>query len=162
MIYWHGSRKHLLALEDDRMPDRIPGDRLSTPIERRPIRAAVAEDDEDIRSLIACALRHDGIAVTEAASGSALIELVAKRVLKKRRLRAPFDLIVSDVRMPGPDGLEILGALRHAGWWTPVILITAFADEHVHAEAYRLGAVAVFDKPFELDALRLLARAIVD
>ncbi len=129
-------------------------------LERRPLRVVLAEDDDDMRSLIACSLRRDGLAVTEVSTGSALLELVAGHLLKGGR--TPFELIISDVRMPGNSGLEILAAIRRAGWSTPVILITAFGDEQVHAEAYRLGAIAVFDKPFEVNALRMLTRAVLD
>ena len=56
--------------------------------------------------------------------------------------------------MPGLTGLDVLAILRCANWATPVILITAFGDEATHAEGRELGAVAVFDKPFNVDALR--------
>lgn len=114
-----------------------------------------------MRSLIASVLRRDGMAVTELRDGSDLLELMATELVKGSH-RAPFDLVVSDIRMPGYSGLAALSALRHAGFWMPVILITAFGDERTHAEAFKLGAVAVFDKPFEIDALRLLARAILE
>jgi DNA-binding NtrC family response regulator len=70
----------------------------------------------------------------------------------------PLDLIITDVRMHGVTGLEILAGLRENDWSTPVILMTAFGDAELHAEAMRLGALAVLDKPFELDALRTLVR----
>jgi DNA-binding NtrC family response regulator len=66
----------------------------------------------------------------------------------------PMDLVISDERMPGMAGLEVLDALRRAGWPTPFILITGFGDQATHASARRLGASAVFDKPFDLDDLR--------
>lgn len=127
---------------------------------RRPVRVVLAEDDDDMRSLIACTLRRDGLAVTEVSTGSEMLDLVGRSLAKSAR-RAPFDLVISDVRMPGRTGLEVLEALRRTGWSTPVILITAFGSDTVHSEAYRLGAIAVFDKPFDVNALRLLARAVV-
>lgn len=130
-------------------------------LQRRAVRVVVAEDDDDMRNLIASGLRRDGMRVTEARDGTELLELMAAQLLGSSS-RQPFDLVVSDVRMPGYNGLGALSALRHAGLWMPVILITAFGDEDTHAEAHRLGAVAVFDKPFDVAALRLLARAIVD
>ena len=66
----------------------------------------------------------------------------------------PADVIVSDERMPGVLGSEVLAGLREAQWPTPFILITGFGDEKTHQEAFRLGASAVFDKPFDLDDLR--------
>jgi DNA-binding NtrC family response regulator len=63
-------------------------------------------------------------------------------------------LIISDVRMPGVSGLDVLATLRREDWSTPVILMTAFGDLETRAEARRLGAKALFDKPFDVDDLR--------
>ena len=63
-------------------------------------------------------------------------------------------MIVSDVRMPGLDGLSVLRALRRHPWCPPVIIITAFGEAGLHEEALRLGATTVLDKPFEVDRLR--------
>ena len=52
--------------------------------------------------------------------------------------------------MPGCSGLDLLACLRHFDWNTPVILITAFGNAETHDQARRLGAFAVFDKPFDL------------
>ena len=70
-------------------------------------------------------------------------------------------LIVTDNRMPGCTGLELLTALRAAHWETPVILITAFGSAATHRHAAALGATAVLDKPFPLDQLRALVRDTV-
>jgi len=56
--------------------------------------------------------------------------------------------------MPGLTGLDVLAILRCANRTTPVILITAFGDEATHAEGRELGAVAVLDKPFNVQELR--------
>jgi DNA-binding response OmpR family regulator len=50
-------------------------------------------------------------------------------------------------------GLDVLTELRWDDWAIPVILITAFGDEDTHAEGERLGAAAVFNKPFDIDSL---------
>ena len=64
------------------------------------------------------------------------------------------DLVVSDVRMPGQTGLDVVRTLRSWGWTTPVILITAFGDESTKCEAQSAGATVLFSKPFDLDDLR--------
>jgi CheY-like chemotaxis protein len=74
---------------------------------------------------------------------------------------APPDLIVSDVRMPGCTGLEVLARLRQRGLECPVLLLSAFADAETHAEARRLGARALLDKPVDLDVLRAAVDAAV-
>jgi CheY-like chemotaxis protein len=74
---------------------------------------------------------------------------------------AAFDLVISDVRMPGLTGIEILeGMYKHKGF-PPVVLITAFGDEETHEQAHRLGAVAMFDKPFDIDELIAKVQEIV-
>jgi DNA-binding response OmpR family regulator len=127
--------------------------------ETQPVHVLLAEDDSDMRNLVASNLRRAGVVVIEARTGAELLRLVSSHLLR-RTDEFTVDMIISDVRMPGKSGLEILAELRAAGCWTPVILITAFGDEALHAEAYRLGAVAVFNKPFDVKALSALVRAI--
>ncbi len=56
--------------------------------------------------------------------------------------------------MPGFTGLQILHGIRRSDWSTPVILITGYGTEEVQKEARRLGALAFFNKPFDVDDLR--------
>jgi CheY-like chemotaxis protein len=121
----------------------------------RPVRLVVAEDDREMRVLVAEALRRDGYQVLEATNGSELVDLLGSAVLRGHDLE-PIDLIISDIRMPGWNGLAVLRHLRRADWAMPFILITAYGDNDTHQEAKRLGAVAVFDKPFDIDDLRTL------
>jgi len=119
----------------------------------------LAEDDRDMREMIATVLTAEGYEVIEARDGSELLSRL-QEVAKQPRGRETLALIISDVRMPRLDGLDMLAALRCARWYTPVILITAFGDEEVHREAHDLGAVAVLDKPFSLANLRSLVHQI--
>jgi len=125
-----------------------------------PARVLVAEDDDDMRRLVVRALREEGFDVVDVRSGWELLDYVGLQIELHGRGGPPPDLIVSDVRMDGVTGLEVLAGLREASWSTPVILITAFGDAELHAEARRLGALAVFDKPFDLRDLRKLARTM--
>ncbi len=122
----------------------------------RATRVALAEDDVHFRRLIAAALRNDGFDVLEVSNGRDLLQRVASRMLNPNR-EPPLDLIISDIRMPLMTGLNLLAGLRNADWDIPVILMTAFGDESTHEEAKRLGAGAVFDKPFRIDDLRTAA-----
>jgi CheY-like chemotaxis protein len=119
----------------------------------RPPCILVAEDDEDIRTLIAIALRRDGYDVIEARTGAELLEHIGSSMLFGDAFPPP-DVIVSDVRMPGFTGLEVLAGLRDANWHTPILLITAYGNDETYEEAARLGASGVFDKPFDMDDLR--------
>lgn len=124
----------------------------------RPGRILVAEDDDDMRSMLASALRRDGYEVIEVETGDRLLQELGTELLDGSTTRP--DLIVSDIRMPGCTGIEVLAGLRRADWATPVILITAFPDGHTHSDATRLGAL-VFDKPFDLDDLRVAVSTII-
>lgn len=117
-----------------------------------PFRILLAEDDADMRSVVADALRGDGHEVVELADGGRLLVDIATR-LKDGSGGESLDLIVSDIRMPICSGLQILAALRDAHWRTPVILMTAFGDEATRRHAESLAAV-LFDKPFDIDDLR--------
>jgi CheY-like chemotaxis protein len=116
----------------------------------RPQRILVADDDPDMRALVAFALRRNGYEVAEAGNGMEAIDRIAPTLWTKRD---GFNAIVADVRMPNLTGLDLLAALRCARLETPVVLMTAFGDEEVRAEACSLGATAVLDKPFNLDEL---------
>jgi two-component system response regulator (stage 0 sporulation protein F) len=126
--------------------------------DRTPLRILLAEDDFEMRRFLATALRKDGYEVIEAETGTDLLDALTGHLLKPVGPR-PFDLIVSDMRMPGMSGLGILSRLRTQECVTPFILITAFGGYQVRSEALQRGAAAVFDKPFEIEDLR---RAIVN
>jgi CheY-like chemotaxis protein len=112
----------------------------------------VADDDEEMRSLVVEALREDGYQVVQAVDGGRLLVEIAE-CLKLGGGTGSVDLIVSDIRMPVCSGLQILSALRDAHWRTPVILMTAFGDAATRRHAESLAAV-LFDKPFDMDDLR--------
>lgn len=119
----------------------------------RTIRVLLAEDDTEMRRLLATALRREHCEVIEARTGLQLSEQITLANTDSARA---LDLIISDIRMPGRSGLDVLGTLRRSDSHTPVILITGFGDPETHAQAYQLGALAVFNKPFDLDDLRTL------
>jgi len=118
----------------------------------RPARVLLAEDDTELRTLLATCLRQDGYCVVEAKDGDELLQEIGDGLLAAYSVRP--DLIVSDIRMPGRSGIDVLAGLRDAAWETPVVLVTAFGDEETHARAKALGATAILDKPFDVDDLR--------
>jgi FixJ family two-component response regulator len=115
---------------------------------RQPV-ILLAEDDDEMRSLLAGLLEKKGYQVQECINGMQLLEhfgdFADDRQIEK------IDLIISDIRMPGFTGMEILDFLHDNGGFPPVFLITAFGDYRIHAEAERLGVAAFLDKPFDLD-----------
>jgi CheY-like chemotaxis protein len=114
----------------------------------RSLRILLAEHDHHLRRLIALVLRHDGHFVVEAMDGGKLLDVVASLLIDHRR---HYDLIVSEQRLPGIQGLSALSALRTAGDPTPFVLITA--DPDVKAQATRLGAV-VLEQARNVESIR--------
>lgn len=121
----------------------------------RPTRPRVflAEDDEDLRALIALALETDGYEVVQASDGVQLQRLVREQLLEGGR--RPPAIIISDILMPGESGLDVLASIREAHKALPVVIITALTDKDEHQRAVDLGASAVFKKPFEVHDLRM-------
>jgi two-component system response regulator (stage 0 sporulation protein F) len=115
-------------------------------------RLLLAEDDDGLRPLLAERFRAEGFEVIEAEDGSAVVECLAQSIIKGDDERS-FDLIVSDIRLPGLNALDVLRGARRALEATPVILITAFGDQRTRDRALLLGASAVFDKPLDVDDL---------
>jgi CheY-like chemotaxis protein len=114
-------------------------------------RVLIAEDDDEMRRFLAKVLDAAGYAAVECRSG---IDLFARlEAFVGRRAVLDFDVIISDIIMPGPTGLEILEALHDHTGFPPMILITAFGDKGTHARAKKAGAAAVLDKPFGIDEL---------
>jgi DNA-binding response OmpR family regulator len=116
---------------------------------RKPVSILLAEDDREMRRMLSGILAREGYFVQPCADGMELLERLdtsSEKVAERR-----YDLIVSDIRMPGFSGLEILDYVRDSDHQTPVLLITAFGDERTHARAEVLGAAGILDKPFDID-----------
>jgi len=136
-------------MEAHAFADEVPRFRLAA----RPPRILLAEDDPDMRGLVAWALRKDGYEVIEASDGVGLLVECAMRAGDDA-----LDMIISDVRMPDLTALEVLSALRCRDFPTPIVLITAYGDPRTRAEARALGAITVLDKPLDLTKLRATVR----
>ena len=105
----------------------------------------VVEDEPDFRNLVAHELGEEGYGVSVACDGLAALTCLAE---------TEYDVVVTDVRMPGASGLAVLDALGAAR--PPFIVMTAAGDEAVRGEARRLGAIGLLDKPFLPAELSLL------
>jgi two-component system nitrogen regulation response regulator GlnG len=115
----------------------------------------VVDDDRSVRFVLATALRDAGYAVEGFASANDALSALAG-------VPAP-DLIFTEVRMPGDDGLVLLDALKSAHPQLPVIVMSAYTDIASTAGAFRGGAYEFLSKPFDLDAaVALAARALPD
>ncbi len=121
-------------------------------------RILLAEDDLEMRKMLAWSLREEGFDVTECNDGNSLIKRLD--FLDTLGENKRFDLIVSDIRMPGVSGMQVLEDTKDQANFPPMILITAFGDEFTHARAKKFGAM-VMDKPFNIvDMITTIAQII--
>jgi two-component system response regulator PilR (NtrC family) len=74
----------------------------------------------------------------------------------------PADVIISDVKMPDMDGIELLRAVREVSPDTGVVLMTAFASVETAREAFKLGADDFIQKPFDVDELKIIVKKALD
>ena len=102
-----------------------------------PKRVLVAEDDAAMRQLFGRILTEEGLTVVEARDGLAAIARLGER----------FDVVLTDLKMPGADGLEVLRHVQNRWPQTPVIVITAFGSIPGAVDAMRLGAFDYLSKP---------------
>lgn len=104
----------------------------------------VIDDDEALRDSLTFLLRAAQIDAESHASAAAFLEKLPKTSLS---------CIISDVRMPGLSGIDLLKRLRELGIDVPVIVITGHADIPLAVEAMRLGAADFLEKPFDDEVL---------
>ena len=107
----------------------------------------IVEDDESVRSLAARALERAGHRVTLAADGEQGLALILEA-------RGGFDLVVSDIRMPSMDGIEMARSAARRYPHLRILLITGYADQRERAAELSGTIVGVLQKPFTLSDIR--------
>ncbi len=126
----------------------MPGDAAKN----SPVRILIVDDDPGQRSLLNSFLSSQGLATTLADSG--------ERALEKLRMNE-FSMMITDVRMPGISGLELMRRARKENTHLPILLVTAFTDIRDAVAAIRDGAVDYLAKPIDLDQLLSLVRKAI-
>jgi two-component system OmpR family response regulator len=116
------------------------------------MRVLIIEDEPGVARGIGQALTAEGFAVDHRADGRAGLE--AART-------GAYDVIVLDILLPSLNGYRVCGALRAAGNWTPVIMLTAKDGEHDEAEGLETGADDYLTKPFHMVVLVARIRALL-
>jgi DNA-binding response OmpR family regulator len=116
-------------------------------------RILLAEDDGDLRLVLAETLRDQGHQVNEVADGTGLAETLAAALGNGP---PAIDLVVADLHMPGWSPLGVLAALRSRPGFPPFILMSGFGDELERGRARQLGALGLLEKPFSPRALLAL------
>lgn len=108
------------------------------------IRILIVDDEESFVRSLSFALRTEGMDVTGVHSGEDAFLAVRKQ---------QFDIILLDLRLPGADGMEVLGSIQKLDVSIPVIMISAHGDTRAAVQAVKNGAADYLSKPFELDEL---------
>jgi DNA-binding NtrC family response regulator len=115
----------------------------------------IIDDDQSMRWVLEKTLSNNGYDVTAFESGS-----VALASFKRTEIEQRPQLIITDVRMPGINGFELLKQIKHISPQTPIIVMTAYTDLDTTVQAFHEGAFEYLPKPFDIDdALELVARA---
>jgi DNA-binding NtrC family response regulator len=128
---------------------------LSISDTRAPLEVLIVDDEPDIRDLLAEYFRERRYDVTLAADGRAAVAAI-------ERAPARFGLILTDLNLPGVDGLGVLSAARAANPSCYVVIITGFASLDSAIQAVRLGAYDYLTKPFSLGQIEVVVRRIID
>ncbi len=105
----------------------------------------IIDDELSMREFLQILLTKEGYSVSTAGEGAKAIQLVEQE---------NFDLVISDIKMPGMSGLEFLKQIREKGNNAPVILITAYASPEDAVEAMKGGAYDYITKPFNVDEIK--------
>jgi DNA-binding NtrC family response regulator len=116
------------------------------------VRILVVEDRASLRGMLRKALEKAGHRVEEAGDGAAGVERLAQQT---------FDLVLTDLKLPGASGLEVLRASRRSQPATPVVVMTAYGTVGTAVDAMKAGAVDFLEKPVELDDLYRVVSAAV-
>jgi DNA-binding response OmpR family regulator len=110
-------------------------------------RILIVEDDEEMRALLRDVIEDDGYKTDSVNNGSEAFRKLVKE---------SFDLIITDLRMPGLTGLDILPGMKKLHPEAFIIVITAFGSEEVQRKALERGANAYLEKPIHFKKLRTL------
>ncbi len=110
-------------------------------------RLLIVDDEETIRFSLSQAFitAKEDYSVTVASSGEEALSKINGE---------QFDLIITDIMMPGMNGFELIEEIRKNKLNTPIIVITAYGDEEKEKKSYSLGVVEYIEKPFDIKEIR--------
>jgi two-component system, NtrC family, response regulator PilR len=114
---------------------------------RKMSKILVVDDEQSMRDFLAIMLKKEGHDVVTAESGANALKAVQSEI---------FDLVLSDIKMSGMGGIDVLKTTKEISPETIVIMITAFATAETAIEAMKLGAYDYVIKPFKVDELKLI------
>ncbi len=113
----------------------------------------IVDDEQSMRDFLSIMLKKEGYEVAAAETAFAAAKAVQGEI---------FDLVISDVRMPGMDGIALLRTVKEVSPETVVIMITAHATAESAVEAMKLGAYDYIMKPFKVDEIKLVIQKALE
>jgi two-component system, NtrC family, response regulator PilR len=119
------------------------------PVASLAARILIVDDERSMREMLEILLRREGYDVTAAENGTAAIALLQAR---------PFDMLISDVRMPDVSGIEVLRTAKALNPGIIGIMVTAYGSKESIQEVLRLQAADYLDKPFNVEELKFRVR----
>ena len=115
-------------------------------------RILIVEDDEEMRSLLIDFFEEEGFETDSVSNGSEAFRILVREI---------FDIVLTDIRMPGLTGLDIIPGVRKLQPETVIIVITAFGSEEVHHKAMERGANSYLEKPLRFHELRRMIHELL-
>ncbi len=116
-------------------------------------RILIVEDERSMRELLKMLLEGENYDVVTASDGLDGKEYIERDI---------FDLVISDIKMPGLDGFGLLKIIKEISPETLVIMITAFGTNEYAIEAMKLGAYDYINKPFNIDEIRIIVNKAIE
>jgi two-component system response regulator PilR (NtrC family) len=113
----------------------------------------VVDDELSMRDFLSIMLKKEGHEVVVAENGGSALKVIQAEI---------FDLLITDIKMPGVDGMEVLKSVKEVSPETVVIMITAFASTGTAVEAMKLGAYDYITKPFKVDEIRMVIQKALE
>lgn len=113
----------------------------------------IVDDERSMREFLSILLEREGYAPESAENSEVALRMLAEN---------EYELVISDVNMPGLDGIGLLGKIKASSPDTAVMMITAFSTTEQAVEAMKHGAYNYISKPFKVDEIKLLVRNAIE
>jgi DNA-binding NtrC family response regulator len=113
----------------------------------------LVDDDKEFRKALKRMFEKEGYAITAAADGHEALDTLSDN---------EFDLVISDLRMPNLDGIQLMGELRRQGLDTPIIFLTAFGEVESYMDLMNLGAFEYVNKPVKSRKILEIAQRAIE
>ncbi|NQV33998.1 MAG: response regulator transcription factor [Phycisphaeraceae bacterium] len=113
----------------------------------------VVDDEESIRKAITRTLKEVDAKVSSFGSGSECLRFITKH---------RCDLLITDIKMAGMDGIELLKSVKDVAPWLPVLMVTGFGDVPLAVKALKMGASDFIEKPLERDSFLASVKKLLE